>query len=120
MSEFVSRVNVDINGQTITDFKNFKVGEREHRKQVDLMHKTGHINVTPRHTFSLDYVTPSTDSEFDFESLNGDARVSIEKPNGSRITFTGVSSLKEGEETFDGENEATRTIEFGATGRVIE
>lgn len=119
MSEYVSRVLLDINGQSIEDFKSVTEPEVEHNKQVNLMNKTGHMKVTPRYGVQVEYVVPETETEFDFDSVE-DGRLSIEKMNGKRRTYTGVYILKVGEVKYDGENEATRTIEFGAEGRLDE
>lgn len=119
MSEYVSLVLLDVNGQSIEDFKSVAEKEVEMHKPVNLMNKTGFIKMTPRYAVDVEYVVPETDSEFDWEAV-ADGRLSIEYMNGKRITFTGVYCIKVGEAKADGENEMTRAIELGATGRVKE
>lgn len=117
--EYVSKVLLDVNGQSIEDFKSVEEGEIELHKQVNLMNKTGHTGVTPRYGVNVDYVVPETDSEFDWDTV-ADGRLSIEKMNGKRTTYTGVYVLKVGAAKADGENEMVKTIELGAEGRIPE
>jgi hypothetical protein len=119
MSEYVSKVLLDVNGQSIDDFQSVSIKETEIHKTVNLMNKTGHTKVTPRHAVDVEYVVPETDSEFDWESVS-DGRLSIEYGNGKRTTFTGVYVLKVGEAKADGETEMVKTIELGAEGRIDE
>ena len=117
--EYVTRVLLDVDGQSIDDFNSVSIKEVEIHKVVNLMNKTGHAKVTPRYGVDVDYVVPETDSEFDWESVS-DGRLSIEFLNGKRTTFTGVYVLKVGEAKADGENEMVKTIELGAEGRIDE
>lgn len=117
--QYVSRVLLDINGQSIDDFKKVTEKEVEIHKPVNLMHKTGFTGVTPRYGVEVDYVIPETEPEFDFEGVKG-GRLTIEFMNGKRRTYTGVYTLKIGDASYDGDNEASRTITFGAAGRVDE
>lgn len=119
MSEYVSLCTLAINGQEITDFKTFTDNEREIRKPVPLMNKTGRCRVTARPGCKLDYVVPMDGEEFDFDSVeNGTLTVQYE--NGRRTTYSGVSTAKVGEAKLDGEKEVVRTIEFIAEKRVEE
>ena len=119
MSEYVSRVLLDVNGQSIEDFKSVTEKEVVVHKAVNLMNKTGHMKMTPRYAVDVEYVVPETASEFDWEAVS-DGRLSIEYMNGKRITFTGVYVLTVGEAKADGENEMIKAIALGATGRVVE
>lgn len=119
MSEYVTSVLLDVNGQSIDDFQSVSIKEVDIHKQVNLMNKTGHAKVTPRYAVDVDYVVPETDSEFEWESVS-DGRLSIEFLNGKRVTFTGVYILKVGEAKADGETEMVKTIELGAEGRINE
>lgn len=116
MSEYVSRVLLEVNGQAITDFKSVEEEEVEHAKEVNLMNKTGHVNVTPRYKVNLDYIVPKDAEEFDFAAVEN-GTLTIEKENGKRVQFTGVTRLKIGATSYDGEKEATRKISFMATDR---
>lgn len=118
-SEYVSRVLLDVNGQSVEDFKAVTEKELEINKPVNLMNKTGFIKMTARYSVSVDYVVPETASEFSWEAVE-DGTLSIEYMNGNRITYTGVYVLKMGEAKADGENEMVRTIELGAIGRTKE
>lgn len=117
MSEYVMSVLLEVNGQNIDDFKAVTEGETELAKPINLMNKTGFGQVTGRYTVEVDYVVPSDKSEFDFSLVRG-GTLTIDKQNGVRTTYTGVYALKIGATKYDGENEAVRTISFGATGKV--
>lgn len=116
MSEYVSGVALEVNGQEITDFKSVTEGGRTLRKQVNLMNKTGHANVTPRHTVDVEYVVPKDSPEFDFDSVVG-GTLTIDKGNGIRVQYGGVACLEVGEAKYDGDNEATRQIKLSAESR---
>lgn len=116
MSEYVARVALEVNGLEITDFKAVTEGGRTIRKQVPLMNKTGHTNVTPRYTVDVDYVLPSDAPEFDFDAVEG-GTLTIDKGNGRRVTYGGVCTLEVGEAKYDGENEAVRVIKLSAESR---
>jgi hypothetical protein len=115
--EYVTKVSLEVNGQEITDFKSVTEGERELRKKIKLMNKTGFVKTTPDFTVQVEYMLPTDDPEFDFESVEN-GTLTIDKENGVRITYTGVSTLKIGEAKYDGENEMTQVIDLGATGRI--
>lgn len=117
--EYVSRVLFDIDGRSIEDFKSVTEKEVELNKAVNLMNKTGFMAVTPRYGVEVEYAVPESGPEFDFRSIK-DGRLSIEFLNGKRITYTGVHVLTIGDLTIDGENEATKTVSFGAANRVEE
>jgi len=119
MDSYVSTVSLLINGEEITDFSAVEEKARTLRKQVNLMKKTGILGVTQRYGVSVDYVVPKDKPEFDFAGIE-DGTLTIDKENGSRVTYTGVATLDIGATKYDGDKEATRTIEFVATGRVEE
>ena len=118
MSDYVNSVTLDVNGQEITDFKTFTDNERELAKQVNLMNKTGFMKTTPRPGCKVDYVVPE-EGGFDWASVV-DGRLSVEYPNGKRVTYTGVHTLKIGEAKVDGDNEVVQAIDLGAVKRVEE
>jgi len=117
MPEYVSQVLLEVNGQEISDFKSVTEGEVEINKEVKLMNKTGFASATPRYGAEVEYVVPSDAPEFDFEGVKN-GTLTIDKQNGVRVTYTGVYCLKVGSTKYDGDNEVTRTINFGAAGRV--
>jgi hypothetical protein len=117
--EYVSRVLLDINGQSIDDFKSVTEKEVEINKAVNLMNKTGYIGVTPRYGVEVDYVLPESGDAFDFGTVK-DGRLSIQFMNGKRVSYTGLYVLKIGDLAIDGEKEATKKITFGAVGRIEE
>lgn len=117
MSEYVSRVLLEVNGQSIEDFKQVEEDEVELAKEVNLMNTTGVVGVTPRRRVSVDYVIPKDKAEFDFGSVK-DGTLTIDLDNGTRIQYTGVTTLKIGATTYDGEKEAGRKITFSATERL--
>jgi len=116
MDNYVSRVRLVVNGEEITDFSSVTEKEYELRRPVRLMNKTGVMQVNPQYGVDVDYVIPEDSVEFDFNSLE-DATLIIEYPNGKLTTYTGISTLKVGSTKYDGDKEATRTIELLATGR---
>lgn len=118
MAEYVSRVLLEINGQSVEDFNSVTEKDIEIAKEVKLMHKTGVAKVTPRYGVSVEYVVPSDASEFDFEEVS-DGTLTIDLENGVRKTYTGLYPLKIGDTKYDGEKEATRTIEFIAAKRTV-
>lgn len=117
--EYVSRILLDVNGQSIEDFKSVTEKEVEHHKEVKLMNKTGFMAVKQRYGVSVEYVVPETNPEFNWSGVK-DGRLSIEFMNGKRITYTGVYVLKVGDVKIDGENEATKNIDLGAANRIEE
>jgi hypothetical protein len=119
MSEYVSRVLLEVNGQEITDFASVEEKEFEGYKAVNLMNKTGHIGVTPRYGVSVDYVIPKETREFDFKTVAA-GTLTIDHMNGARTTYTGVYFAKQGATKFDGEKESIRPIEFSCEDRLEE
>jgi len=117
MPEYVSRVLLEINGQDITDFKSVSEKEVKLAEQVKLMNKTGFTDATPRYEVDVEYVVPADAPEFDFASVRN-GTLTIDKMNGVRETYTGVRTLKIGATKYDGDKEATRTIDLGAANKV--
>ncbi len=117
--EYVSQVLLEINGMSIDDFSSVEEGEIERAKPVHLMNKTGKVKVTKRYSVSVDYVVPADKPEFDFDQVD-DGTLTIDYQNGKRITYTGVSTLKIGKTTYDGDKEAKKTIDFMANRRSEE
>lgn len=115
MSEYVGLITLEVNGKEITDFKSAEEKEIDYHKAVNLMNKTGAVEVTPRYGVNVEYVVPTT-GEFDFTAVK-DGTLSINRTGGSKISFTGVYTLKIGNTKYDGDKEAVRTIELMATGR---
>ncbi len=117
--DILSSVILEVNGQTIDDFKSVTEGEREYRKPVKLMKKTGFVTVTPNHTVKVDYAVPAT-GEFNWAEVQ-EGRLTLEFENGKRVTYTGVCTLKEGEMKIDGGDDGTiKEIELGAKKRIEE
>ena len=117
MSEYVSQVLLEVNGQEITDFKSVTEKEVEIAKAVNLMNKTGFTMATARYQVEVEYVVPSDAPEFDFSSVAG-GTLTIDKMNGVRETYSGVYTLKIGATKYDGDKEATRTNDLGAARKV--
>lgn len=115
--ESVSRVELTVNGKAIDDFKTCSEKEIELGKAVNLMNKTSRIKKLPRYGVSVEYVVPAGRREFNFKKVV-DGTLVINQLDGVKIVFNGVSVLKIGELKYDEDNEATKTIDFMATGRV--
>jgi hypothetical protein len=116
--EYVSQVMLEVDGQEITDFSAVTEKEVEIKKEVKLMNKTGVVSVVPKYGLSVDYVVPKEADEFDFE-LVSDGTLTIDLGNGVRKQYTGVYTLKVGDTKYDGDKEATRTIEMIAIKRSV-
>jgi hypothetical protein len=117
MSElFVSRVLLEVNGQSVTDFASVEENEYEVYKPVNLMNGTGHCKTTERYGLKLDYVVPADGEEFDFNSVAGGV-ITIDKQNGKRTTYTGVYVTKIGAAKYGDDKEVVKTIEFSAKAR---
>lgn len=117
--EYVSKVTLEVNGQSIEDFKSVDEKARELRKEVKLMNRRGVVKVTPEHKVDVEYVMPADRPEFKWEDVD-DGTLTLAFETGKRITFSGVYVLKIGDLKMDGEKEATRTIELVAMGRTEE
>jgi len=115
--EYVAKVQLAIGGKEIEDFKSVEEEEVELNKEVNLMNKTGVVGVTPRYKLNLDYVVPQGLEEFDFTTVK-DATLVIFYDSGKMIQYAGVTVLKIGATSYDGEKEAIRKISFMATGKV--
>lgn len=116
MTEYINKCTLSFNGQEVDDFKAFTHSELEVARQINLMNKTGHVNMTARHKFVLDYTPPLDADEYDFEAVD-DGTVTVDYGNGRRKIYTGVKCLTVGEEKLDGENEVVVPITFGAARR---
>jgi len=114
--EYVSKVLLEVDGKSITDFKSVEEKEYELFKTVNLMNSTGHIGVRPRYGVNLEYVVPKDTPEFDFDTVKG-GKIVIDYMNGTRKSYSGVYVLKVGTLKHDGEKESTKTIEFSAKDR---
>lgn len=114
--EYVSQITLEVNGRQIDDFNSVTEGERELKKEVKLMNKSGIISVPARYPLKVEYVVPKDAPEFDFESV-ADGTLTIDYGNGTRLQFTGVYTLKIGETKFGDEKEATRAIDLIAMNR---
>jgi len=118
MPKYVGRVFLDVDGLVI-DFKTFTEKGFTARKPVSTMNRTGFVNVTPRYGCEVEYPIPEDEDEFDFEAVEN-GTLTVEYENGRRTTYTGVCFVESGDVKYDGENEAVRTITFGAAARVKE
>ncbi len=116
--EYVTQALLEINGQSITEFKTVTEGERELYSPVKLMNRTGHGKKLERPTVKVDYVIPSDTPEFDFTTVQG-GTLTIDRQNGTRIKYIGVYTTKIGEAHYDVEAECVvKTIEFSASKRL--
>jgi len=114
--EYVSRVLLEVNGQQIEDFDSVEEKEVETAKPVELMNTTGFIDLLERYGVNVEYIIPKDNPEFDFRSVK-DGTLTIDRQNGTRITFSGVRATKIGNAKYDGKDAAKRSIEFHATKR---
>jgi len=112
---YVSKIELAVNGQSITDFQSFSEKSVELNKTVKLMNKTGFVGVTPRYEVEVDYVIPQSGA-FDWRGV-ADGTLTITMDGGKVVRYTGVTVLTIGDLKFDSEKEATRAITLGATAR---
>jgi hypothetical protein len=115
--EHVSKIELEINGQSLEDFDSVEEPEYDVAKPVRLMNKTGFTKVTRRYDGgSVDYVIPDDEPEFDFTLVEG-GTLTIDRLNGTRIIYGGVWVTKVGKTKYDGDNVAKKTIEWSAQTR---
>lgn len=119
MEEYITSITLEINGEQEDNFTAFEEDERELKRLVKLMNKTGTTKVKGPVKFNLDYVVPKNSPERNFEEIE-DGTVTVDYENGKRISFGGVECLKIGKARYDGEKEVVKTIEFAATERTEE
>jgi hypothetical protein len=112
-------VLLEVNGQSITDFASVEEGEVELSQQVKLMNTTGNCQKLARYTIKVDYVVPSDGPIFDFASVKN-GTLTIDYENGTRVTYSGVFTLKIGQAKFDGEKETHREIDLMGIRRTME
>ena len=116
--EYAAKVILEVNGMQIDDFASVTEKEVELRREVKLARKVGVVNLVPKYGIQVEYVVPLDAPEFDFEQvINGTLTVDLE--NGVRKVYSGVYTLKVGDTKYDGEKEATRTIDLLAMRRTI-
>ncbi len=114
--EYASKVTLEVNGQQIDDFNSVTEKEIEIFKEVKLMNKVGVVRVIPKYGIQAEYVIPKDAPEFDFEAVE-DGTLTIDLENGTRKQYSGVYVLKIGDTKYDGDKEATQTIDFIAQKR---
>lgn len=115
MALYVVRCALEVNGAVETNFKSFTEKSRVLRKQVPLMYKTGHAQLTQRFQVEVDYVVPQT-NPFSFDGISG-GTLTVEYDSGDRVDFGGVYTLEVGDAAVDGENELVRKVTLGAESR---
>ena len=114
---YVSRCTLEIDGEEIDDFDEITEPDVEYTKPIDLMNKTGHIEVTNRYKgIKIKYLVPSDVPEFDFTKVK-DATLTIVYTNGTRRRYSGVYVNKVGNETYKDGAETKRDIELSAEKR---
>lgn len=118
MSKYVSRVVCMRNGSRVRDVKNYKKDPVRYREPVDTMDDSDTVEVAKRHTFSIDHVVTKATTKIDWSEVV-DENWSFDLQGGSRIEYTGVSCLEEGEITVDFEKETVQTVTFHAKTRNI-
>lgn len=112
MSEYVSRILLEVNGQSFEDFQDFEEGEIELKKQFALMNGTGIHGTQPVITSKLTAVIPKDKPEFDFTQLV-DGTITVDYQNGRRKTYPNCHTLRLGRIAHNGNKESTREIEIG-------
>lgn len=116
--EYISRCFLQVDGKDEADFDEFTESEVELRVQVPLMHKTGTVDKTPRRTLTVGYVEPRTGPR-NWANMR-DSVLVVEYDGGRRDLFTGVSVLRMGDATTNGEGPKRRMITLSAENKVEE
>lgn len=117
MSKYVSRCTLEIDNEEVDDFSEITEPEVEYYKPVDLMNKTGHLEVVQRYKgIKVKYLVPSDAPEFDFTKV-ADATLTIVYLNGTRRTYSGVYVTKVGGESYKDGGETVREVELSAESR---
>jgi hypothetical protein len=109
---YVNKCRLEFNGQSFEDFDTFTENSVTFHKQVNLMNKTGHAEMTPRYGFSVSVKKPYT-GELNLDIIKN-GTLTVEYDNGSRHTFSGVYTLESGDGAISGETELTMVKTFGA------
>jgi len=106
------------NGAKVENLKNFKKDLLNYRQGFSYMGGTGTFEVSKLHTFSIDLVINKNTPTIDWSDIE-DENWSFELNGGTRLEYTGVDCLTEGEMTVDFEKETVITITFQAEDRSI-
>lgn len=120
MPKYVSRVFVMRNGSSFQHFKNFRKAEVPYGSQVDLMDGVGTVDIAKRHQYSIDYVIPVVGAKLDWSDVVDEIWIIQMRDGGSKVIYTGVTCITEGEAYFDAQNETVMTLTFVADDRTIE
>ena len=117
-NELVREILLEVNGELLTDFTAVTEGERVLRKAVKLHSKTAFVKVPPEYNITVDYNIPDNRPEFDFEGMQN-GTLTIDRQNGTRITFSGVNVLSIGEAKYGGEDGPTIPVKMIADKRIV-
>lgn len=109
--KYVSSIKLSLTNEEITDFQTVKLPTRILRQLVELNSGVGFIEIENpvMNNIEIAYVVPANTPEFDFDPVVN-ARLTVDRKNGSRLTFTGVSTLQVDGETYERNGESVRTI----------
>lgn len=111
--QYVSSVEIAVDGKKV-DAKNFKELAMSIRGMVKLMKKRGFVKKTPDIQLSFDYPLPVA-NEIDFaDDAYENVPVVVAKDGGGTINYSGCFVMDISEATYDDENEAVKTITWGA------
>jgi hypothetical protein len=115
----VSRITAAMrNGSKVENLKSFKKDPINYRQGFSYMGGTGTFEVSKKHTFSVDVVIDKNTPKIDWSEVENE-NWSFELNGGSRVEYTGVDCLTEGEMIVDFEKETVMTLTFQAEGRSI-
>lgn len=117
MSDYITKVTLDLDGEVEDNFKSVEEKEIETGKAVELANKTGFAEITPRYGLSIEYVIPKTGERNWSKFVIADAVVTIYRSGGSKVTYRGVRLIKKGSAKADGKEEMGYTVEFTAADR---
>lgn len=116
-NEYITQIEVEINGTVVSDWKSFTAKKIDLGKIVELAGKSGWAGQTPRYAFDMEYVVPAL-GEFDFSvMLASPGLVTLWYKSGKKVSYRNVRPISKGDEKYDGKDEVTIVWEFCAESR---
>ena len=113
----IIKVELNVDGVIITDWKSIEENEIEVGKEIELGTGTKYAAVPPKYGFSMEYVPPPTGA-VDFKKfIYNSAVVILTYDGGTTATYSGVRLLKKGSGKLDGKTELANMYTFTAQRR---
>jgi hypothetical protein len=117
MSDYIARCDIVFDNTTVDDIDEVTENEVELAKAVNLMRKTGFVDVTLRYGGSFQYVIPKGKTRYEFNGKKNGVLTIIDEDT-TKTVYRGVRVLKVGDAKRDGENPMKSLITWGATDKL--